>query len=103
MLVHASRALTDEVLAATAELSTLDDLLAELARLAVERRRVGALYQWGGRHLVGEDQAFLRASLTTLLDRLTGAVAAAGTVLATRARLLAGLSGVAVAMPSSRA
>ena len=43
MLVHASRELTDELLAATADPSTLDDLIARLAAFVVAHRRVGGL------------------------------------------------------------
>ena len=76
MLAHASRSLSSEILLVTTKRSTLDDLIAALARLAVQRRRVGGLYQWEGRYLVGEDRVVLRTALATVLSRLTQPIAA---------------------------
>ncbi len=70
ILLHASRTLTDEILAATSGLSTLDDMLSGLAQLAVERRQAGGPYLWEGRHLDPADRAVLQAGLSTLLGRL---------------------------------
>jgi AcrR family transcriptional regulator len=77
MLSHATRELSDAVLAATAPpvdgLSArqrLDGMLAELVRLGVQRRRVGGLYQWEGRYLEAEDKARLRRDARTVLDRI---------------------------------
>jgi AcrR family transcriptional regulator len=75
LLAHATRELSGEILRVTADTSTLDDLLAALARLAVRRRRVGGLYQWQGRYLVGEDRVVLRTALGTVLDRLAVPIA----------------------------
>jgi AcrR family transcriptional regulator len=71
ILAHASQELTGEILAATAELSTLDDLVPALVAVAVRRREVGGLYQWEGRYLLGEDRSRLRHALVTLLERLS--------------------------------
>jgi len=77
MLRHTTLALSDAVMAAT-ELPTgieepyerLDALLTELARLGVQRRRVGGLYQWEGRYLEAEDKARLRSDSRTVVERL---------------------------------
>ena len=45
-------------------------MLGALARLAVDRRRVGGLYQWEGRYLTGEHRAEFRAGVATLVGRL---------------------------------
>lgn len=78
MLVHATRELSEAVLTATQPAGAspvpaerLDEVLAGLARLAVERRRVGGLYQWEGRYLEPSDRAMLRTDLRTLVERIT--------------------------------
>ncbi|MEU4620170.1 TetR family transcriptional regulator [Actinoplanes sp. NPDC023801] len=77
MLVHANRQLVEAVRAAT-DLSgrddpraRLDELLAVLARLAVEHRRVAGLYQWEWRYLEPEHREEFLAELGTLAARLT--------------------------------
>jgi AcrR family transcriptional regulator len=77
MLVHATRDLTDSVIAATVRDGgsipperRLDEVLSALARLGVERRRVGGLYQWEGLYLEPADRTRLRTDLRTLIDRL---------------------------------
>jgi AcrR family transcriptional regulator len=72
ILVAATRELTEATLEATAGPTTLDELLPALARLTVERRRAGSLYQWEGRHLTDEHRAEFRAARTTLLNRVRG-------------------------------
>jgi AcrR family transcriptional regulator len=71
ILVHASRELTDGILAAT-ESDRLDAMLGGLARFAVERRSVGALYQWEHRYLEPEHRAEFRAAATTVVGRIAG-------------------------------
>jgi AcrR family transcriptional regulator len=74
ILVEATRDLVATTLAATRPRpgtpGDLDEVLGTLARLAVERRRVGGLYQWEGRYLTGEHRAEFRAGLATLVGRL---------------------------------
>jgi AcrR family transcriptional regulator len=77
ILVEATRNLVDATLAATKPppgtgdpSARIDDVLGALARLAVERRRVGGLYQWEGRYLAPEHRAEFRAGLATLVGRL---------------------------------
>jgi AcrR family transcriptional regulator len=78
MLVHATRELTDAILAATRPApgpvedpaAGLDRMLATLAGLGVERRRVGGLYQWEGRYLTAEHRAEFRAELAVLVGRI---------------------------------
>jgi AcrR family transcriptional regulator len=79
MLVHATRDLTAAALSATAgspgdagPAARLDRMLTDLARLGVDRRRVGGLYQWEGRYLTGEDRVQFGAALSTLVTRLAG-------------------------------
>ncbi|MDI6104419.1 TetR family transcriptional regulator [Actinoplanes sp. NEAU-A12] len=76
MLVHATRQIVDAVLAAT-DLPAggdahrkLDELLAVLARLAVEHRRVAGLYQWEWRYLTPEHRDEFMTELSTLAARL---------------------------------
>jgi AcrR family transcriptional regulator len=75
ILVHAGRELTGQLLDATADLSTLDEVVDVLADFAVRRRTVGGLYQWQGRYLVGEDKVWLRSAFTTMLHRLSEPIA----------------------------
>ncbi|GAA0448479.1 TetR family transcriptional regulator [Paractinoplanes deccanensis] len=77
MLVHATRQLMDAVLSAT-DLpgAHLDELFGVLARLAVEHRRVGGLYQWEWRYLDHRDRAGFRRDLGTLFERLSSRIAA---------------------------
>ena len=77
ILVEATRNLVDASLTATKPpagagdpAERLDEALAALAGLAVERRRVGGLYQWEGRYLAPEHRAEFRAGLATLVGRL---------------------------------
>lgn len=80
MLVHATQELADTVRAATEAGSTpvgpdaarvrLDELLGALARLGVEHRKVGGLYQWEGRYLTPDDRATFRADVSALVDRI---------------------------------
>jgi AcrR family transcriptional regulator len=77
ILVEATRNLVEATLTATkppagaGDPSTrIDEVLGALARLAVERRRVGGLYQWEGRYLAPEHRAEFRAGLATLVGRL---------------------------------
>jgi AcrR family transcriptional regulator len=77
ILVEATRNLVDASLTATKPppgagdpAERLDTVLAALAALAVERRRVGGLYQWEGRYLAPEHRAEFRAGLATLVGRL---------------------------------
>src|SRR3954464_9317806 len=78
MLVHATRDLAGAALSATSTATApsaadaepearLDRMLTELARLGVDRRRVGGLYQWEGRYLTPEHRAEFRAALSTLV------------------------------------
>jgi len=75
VLVHATRELVDAAVAAAAAAlegpgtphERLDGVLAALARLAVERRDVGALYQWEGRYLTPEHRAEFMADLSDLV------------------------------------
>ncbi|MBW6436301.1 TetR/AcrR family transcriptional regulator [Actinoplanes hulinensis] len=76
MMVHATRQLADAVLAAT-DLpdgpdpeQRLDQLLAVLARLAVEHRRVAGLYQWEWRYLTPEHREEFMVDLGVLAERL---------------------------------
>jgi AcrR family transcriptional regulator len=78
MLVHATRQLVEAVLAAT-DLPAdgdpeqrLDRLLAVLARLAVDHRRMSGLYQWEWRYLEPEYRDEFRTGLGTLAARLAG-------------------------------
>jgi AcrR family transcriptional regulator len=75
LLAHATRELSGEILEVTAQTSTLDGLITALARLAVRRRRVGGLYQWQGRYLIGDDRVVLRTALGTVLTRLAEPIA----------------------------
>ena len=77
MLQHATRELSDAVLAATALPASdqtperrLDAMLADLIRLGVQRRKVGGLYQWEGRYLEPDDRARLRNDARTVINRL---------------------------------
>jgi AcrR family transcriptional regulator len=78
MLVHATRDLAAAALDATAGPASTDveadlnSMLVALARLGVDRRRVGGLYQWEGRYLAEEHRAEFRADLSTLVARLAG-------------------------------
>lgn len=75
MLRHATRELSDAVLAATAlPAGGLEGMLAELVRLGVQRRRVGGLYQWEGRYLEADDKARLRRDARTVIDRIATAL-----------------------------
>ncbi|GIH03027.1 TetR family transcriptional regulator [Rhizocola hellebori] len=97
MLRHATRELSDALLAATVapqEDSTprdrLDAILADLVQLGVQRRKVGGLYQWEGRYLGPEDQAQLRHDARTVINRLAVPLRAIRPELDThQARLLA--------------
>jgi AcrR family transcriptional regulator len=76
VLVHATRELVDAARAAAADAleepgtprERLDGVLAALARLAVDRRDVGALYQWEGRYLTPEHRTEFLAELSALVD-----------------------------------
>jgi AcrR family transcriptional regulator len=77
ILVEATRDLVEASLTATKPppgtgdpAERLDAALAALAALAVERRRVGGLYQWEGRYLAPEHRAEFRVGLATLVGRL---------------------------------
>jgi len=77
ILVEATRNLVDATLTATKPpagagepAERLHGALGALAGLAVERRRVGGLYQWEGRYLAPEHRAEFRAGLATLVGRL---------------------------------
>ncbi|WP_024796183.1 TetR/AcrR family transcriptional regulator [Tomitella biformata] len=48
----------------------IDQILSALIQLAVENRRTGGLYRWEGRFLHKEDLAYLKASMSTLNQRL---------------------------------
>ncbi len=78
ILVHATRDITDALLAATADPTAtdpegvLDELLAALANVIVGKRRVGGLYQWEGRYLTKEHRREFGASLATLVGRVAG-------------------------------
>jgi AcrR family transcriptional regulator len=83
MLVHATRELTDALWEATGGYrpgatpdERLDEILTGLARVAVERRRVGGVYQWEGRYLDAADRARQRADLRILVERITTPLAA---------------------------
>src|SRR5262249_30560072 len=76
LLAHATRELSGEMLRVTADASTLDGLVTALAKLAVRRRRVGGLYQWQRRYLVGDDRVVLRNALAIVLERLATPIAA---------------------------
>ncbi|GAA3239512.1 TetR/AcrR family transcriptional regulator [Dactylosporangium siamense] len=76
ILVHATRELVTAALDAAREVpgddpaEVLDAQLAALARFTVERRKVGALYQWEWRYLAEEHRTEFRADLATLDGRL---------------------------------
>ncbi|WP_430786817.1 TetR/AcrR family transcriptional regulator [Actinoplanes sp. G11-F43] len=76
MLVHATRQLAEAVRAATGlpgeddPRRRVDALLAVLARLAVEHRRVAGLYQWEWRYLEAEHREEFMAELGVLAGRL---------------------------------
>ncbi|GAA1586139.1 TetR/AcrR family transcriptional regulator [Actinoplanes couchii] len=78
MLVHATRQLVEAVSVATAPPADagddperrLDALLAVLARLAVEHRKVAGLYQWEWRYLEAEHREEFLAELGTLASRI---------------------------------
>jgi AcrR family transcriptional regulator len=76
MLVHATRQLVESVQAATDlpddgdPRRRLDDLLAVLARLAVEHRRVAGLYQWEWRYLTPEHREEFLTELGDFVARL---------------------------------
>ena len=77
MLAAATRDLAEAVLTATepsdpdlAPRNRLDEILDALARLAIQRRRVGGLYQWEGRYLEPADRAQLGADIRLLIDRI---------------------------------
>jgi AcrR family transcriptional regulator len=98
MLVHATRELAGAAMDATAPSvadvhdpeARLDRLLTALARLGVDRRRVGGLYQWEGRYLTAEHRSELRASLSALAGRLAGPLRSVRPALTpAQARLLA--------------
>ncbi|WP_238014451.1 TetR family transcriptional regulator [Dactylosporangium sp. AC04546] len=79
ILVHATRELVEAALAATEPepehvlaadpQAELEGLLTSMARFTVERRKVGALYQWEWRYLADEHRAEFRAALATLVRR----------------------------------
>ncbi|MEV0714957.1 TetR/AcrR family transcriptional regulator [Asanoa sp. NPDC050611] len=96
MLSHATRELSDAVLAATAATpgqpprERLDQMLVELARLGVQRRRVGGLYQWELRYLEADDRDRLLADARTVINRIAQPLRSERPDLAPRdARLLA--------------
>ena len=97
MLQHATRELSDAVLAATVPPATeqsprqrLEAMLADLIRLGVQRRKVGGLYQWEGRYLEADDRARLRTDARTVINRLATPLRAMRQELdTTQARLLA--------------
>ncbi|WP_309238677.1 TetR/AcrR family transcriptional regulator [Actinoplanes aureus] len=70
MLVHATRQLAGTVLTATESATELDELLAVLARLGVEGRKVAGLYQWEWRYLTDEHREEFRAGLAAFVRRL---------------------------------
>jgi AcrR family transcriptional regulator len=76
ILVHATRELVDALLAATVEPSdgdateVIDLRLAAVARLSVQRRRVGGLYRWEARYLTPEHRREFASSLSRLVDRI---------------------------------
>ncbi|GAB3841024.1 TetR/AcrR family transcriptional regulator [Dactylosporangium cerinum] len=76
ILVHATRELVTAALDAAREVpgddpaGVLDAQLAALARFTVERRKVGALYQWEWRYLAEEHRTEFRADLAGLDARL---------------------------------
>jgi AcrR family transcriptional regulator len=76
MLIHAVRELTDEILAATEPRPgrRLEDLLGDLAQIAVTRREVGGLYLWERRSLTIEDKAWLAESARIARERLAAPV-----------------------------
>ncbi|WP_327001146.1 TetR/AcrR family transcriptional regulator [Dactylosporangium sp. NBC_01737] len=77
ILVHATRELVTAALDAAQEApgddpaAVLDAQLASLARFTVERRKVGALYQWEWRYLADEHRTEFRTALAALNGRLT--------------------------------
>ncbi|EFC83394.1 TetR/AcrR family transcriptional regulator [Parafrankia sp. EUN1f] len=79
ILLHASRELIDTLVTAADEALAVPDepaermarLLAATARVSVQRRRVGALYQWQARYLEPAHQGEVRAGLTALVRRIT--------------------------------
>ncbi|HWS34881.1 MAG TPA: TetR/AcrR family transcriptional regulator, partial [Actinoplanes sp.] len=73
MLVHATRQLVETVREATDlpdSEQRLGTLLAVLARLAVEHRKVAGLYQWEWRYLTAEHREEFLAELGTLASRM---------------------------------
>ncbi|GGM47556.1 TetR/AcrR family transcriptional regulator [Dactylosporangium sucinum] len=103
ILVHATRELVTAALAACEPepdagdpAAVLDGLLTSMARFTVERRKVGALYQWEWRYLADEHRAEFRAALADLvlrfadpLRRLRPELSAAGAEFLVRAALSA--------------
>ena len=97
ILVHATRELVTAALDAAQVAPGEDDLdaqLASLARFTVERRKVGALYQWEWRYLADEHRNEFRAALADLirslvdpLRRLRPELSAGGAELLVRASL----------------
>ncbi|KPM50713.1 TetR family transcriptional regulator [Frankia sp. CcI49] len=85
ILLHASRELIDALVTAADEaLAERDEpaeraeaaermarLLTATARVSVQRRRVGALYQWQARYLEPAHQGEVRAALTALVHQIT--------------------------------
>jgi AcrR family transcriptional regulator len=76
MLIHAMRELTDEILAATEPRpgQRLEDLLDDLAGIAVARRGVGGLYLWERRSLTTEDKAWLADSARIARERMAAPI-----------------------------
>ncbi|MEV6301387.1 TetR/AcrR family transcriptional regulator [Actinoplanes sp. NPDC051861] len=70
MLVHATRQMSETVLAATEGPAELETLLGVLSRLSVEGRRVAGLYQWEWRYLEEDHRDEFRADVVTLVHRL---------------------------------
>ncbi|CUU58041.1 DNA-binding transcriptional regulator, AcrR family [Parafrankia irregularis] len=79
ILLHASRELIDTLVTAADEALAVPEepaeqmarLLAATARVSVQRRRVGALYQWQARYLEPAHQGEVRAGLTALVRRIS--------------------------------
>jgi AcrR family transcriptional regulator len=82
ILVHATRELTGALHVATAPTATreprprLDELLTALAKVGVQQRRVGGLYQWEGRYLQPPDRTQLRADARLLIERISNPLVA---------------------------
>jgi AcrR family transcriptional regulator len=96
ILAHATRELVHTLRTATDPTGTTDpeerlgELLTALAKVGVQHRRVGALYQWDDRYLQPPDREQLRNDSRLLLDRLCAPLRALRPELdASAARLLA--------------